>query len=507
MSQTTPWIEALYKFGPAACEGVLAALVVARGDRRVAPPEPAVPSTWRARPTGEQGAPDPGPGASASHTTRPSSLTTEQRAPTPPLTTIELKLNDIVPPWASGSILTPRNPASSPQPLPQTQPQTQVQAQPRASTLSPAAPSASVAKQPAAASAGTCTGAEVAGIAASCTSASGTRTAPMAQTELSGALVVGTTSMAQTDGPEPSIVGGTPSRMAAVEAGTAGPASVTPANDAAPPATAPAPTPQLDLDFSPRPPPKPSPPEPDPPQPTTPSAAEVDVMLGAVVRLLTEVVGETVRHSVDAAVERVEQAHARERDALVERFEAALERQETRLREVLDHQARQHAEDLRVILRDVLAQRPAPEASPPTVPTEVLEEFQETLRQGFGEVRGALERHHHSLMNVVRAELQPLAQAALTHLKRPEAPKPSTPEESSAPATPPSRASPSRAPPIRDEHTSSRLRAAIGDEDDDDIDDIEDLEDHEDPHRRPLHRRRSDDDDDTERSHHQEASP
>ena len=80
-------------------------------------------------------------------------------------------------------------------------------------------------------------------------------------------------------------------------------------------------------------------------------------MLGAVVRLLTTVIGETVRQSIDTAIERLEQAHVRERDALAERFEAALRSQDARLHEVLEHQARQHTEDLRVIL-DLLAAVP-----------------------------------------------------------------------------------------------------------------------------------------------------
>jgi|JI6StandDraft_1071083.scaffolds.fasta_scaffold00344_20 hypothetical protein len=225
-------------------------------------------------------------------------------------------------------------------------------------------------------------------------------------------------------------------------------------------------------------------------------------MLGAVVRLLTEVIGETVRQSIDAAVERLEQAHARERDTLVERFEAALERQDARLHEVLEHQARQHAEELHVILHDALAQRPAPETSPTTHTAGALDELQETLRMGFGELRGALDRHHHTLMSVVRAELLPLAQAARNHLNRPEPPESGAPDQPRTPAAPPPRASPPRAPPARDEHASSRLNAAIHDGDPDDTDDIEDLED---PHRRQLHYRPSDDDD--TRSHLQEASP
>lgn len=226
-------------------------------------------------------------------------------------------------------------------------------------------------------------------------------------------------------------------------------------------------------------------------------------MLGAVVHLLTDIVGETVRQSVDAAVARLEQTHTRERDALAERFEAALERQDTRLREVLEHQARQHADDLRIILRDALTQRPAGPTPTPTTEAGLLDELQETLRLGFGEIRGALDRHHKELMHVVRAELQPLAQAVRSHLTRPEPPKPSEPDETRPPAAPPSRASPPRAPPAREEDSSSRLRAAIDDGDPEDSDDLDDLDD---PHRRAL-RYRPSSDDDPPRSHLQEASP
>lgn len=226
-------------------------------------------------------------------------------------------------------------------------------------------------------------------------------------------------------------------------------------------------------------------------------------MLGAVVRLLAEVVGETVRQSIDTAVERLEQAHARERNALADRFEAALRSQDGRLQQVLEHQARQHTEDLRVILRDALAQRPTADASPPTDTANALEEFQETLRMGFGEVRSALDRHHHALMTLMRAEIPPLAQAARNHLNRPEPPKPPAADEPRTPTIPPSRASPPRAPPARDGHTSSRLQAAINDGDPENLDDIDDLED---PHRRQL-QYRPPDDDDPPRSHLQEASP
>lgn len=258
----------------------------------------------------------------------------------------------------------------------------------------------------------------------------------------------------------------------------------------------------MELDFSPRPPPPPTP-EPDPPQPTLPAQGDIDAMLGAVVRLLTEVVGETVRQSIDTAVERLEQAHARERNALVERFDAALERQDSRLRTILEHQAQQHAKELRAILQDTLVQHPAaPITTPPAETTAVLDELQETLRLGFGEVRGALDRHHKELI-AMRAELRPIAQAALTHLHRPEPPTPITTNETRAPATPPPRASPPRAPPARDADASSRLDAAIHDGNPEDTDDIEDRED---PPRRSLHYRPPADDD-SQRTHHQEASP
>lgn len=484
MPETNPWIEALYKFGPAACEGVLAALVVARGGARAAPEEPAVPSSWRARPASNDGnTPDP-PRPHATKTAGQPGPSTERRAP--PFQPVELKLKDF------GS---PPGPPPSPharQPAPQAAPERQP-ASPHA-PVNPSRPS-----QP-----------------QSCP-------APTAGTIMQSPEWA--TATASTSIPSDSTI--SPARAGApdpVTAASTSPtselltpvaATVTPpppnievpgiARDVAGIAPPPAPSspplePQMELDFSPRPPP-PSPPPPgtEPSPPTIPGASEVDAMLGAVVRLLTAVVGETVRQSIDTAVERLEQTHARERNALAERFEAALQSQDARLQKILEHQARQHAEDLRTILRDALPQHHAAEASQPTNPGDALEEFQETLRMGFGEVRSALDRHHHALMNLVRTELVPLAQSARAHLNRPEPPRPTEVDAPPAPTAPPSRAGPRRAPPARDEQ-SSRLNAAIHDDDPEDLD----APDVDGPRRQLKYRPP---DDDPPHSHLQEASP
>jgi len=268
---------------------------------------------------------------------------------------------------------------------------------------------------------------------------------------------------------------------------------------AASPATSSEPTPQLALDFSPR--PEPSAPEQTIPPSVPPIAGDLHTLIGPIVRLLGEVVGEAVRQSVDAAVGQMQQVHAREREDLAQRFEAALDRQDARLKSTLEQQARQHTEELRTLAAEV--SRPAAAASSGET-TAILEELQETLRLGFGEVRGALDRHHHEFMSILRAELRPLAQAATTHLRastsetaassaNPPAPDEPTP-------TPPARASPVRPRPAPDARASSqRLNAAIQDDDNDDA--IEDPEDH---HRRPPRCRGPDIDD---VSHHQAAHP
>lgn len=254
---------------------------------------------------------------------------------------------------------------------------------------------------------------------------------------------------------------------------------------------------QLELSLSPHAELQPSTPPEDTPQPSLLSAESLHDLIGPIVRLLAQVVGESVRQSVDAAVTQMQQVHARERDDLAQRFEAALDRQDARLRELLEHQdarlkttlaaqAQQHTEAMRALLDETLAQRPAVAMAPnQAATTEALAEFQETLRMGLGGVRSALERHHHEILNIIRVELRPLAQAALAHLSpaiseplatSPE-PRPPAPDGPNAAPRPPARASPARARPAQDERTSSqRLHAAI--QDYDDADEIEDPEDH-----------------------------
>jgi hypothetical protein len=230
-------------------------------------------------------------------------------------------------------------------------------------------------------------------------------------------------------------------------------------------------------------------------------AGDLNTLIGPIVRLLGEVVGEAVRQCVDAAIGQMQQVHARERDELAQRFEAALDRQDARLKSTLEQQARQHTEELRTLVAE--ASRSAAAASP-GASTAVLEELQETLRLGFGEVRGALDRHHHEFMSLLRAGLRPLAQAATTHLRvstsetAASSAHPPVPDEPTP--APPARASPPRPRPTQDARASSqRLNAAIQDDDNDEA--IEDPEDH---HRRTLRCRGPDIDD---VSDHQAAHP
>lgn len=510
MSDTNPWIEALYKFGPAACEGVLAALVVARGGPRAAPEEPAVPSSWRARQAStDPNTPDRPPRPHATEPSRQPGPSTERR---PSFQPVELKLKDFGSPPGPATSSPVRQPAPQAAPGPESQPASQQApahpnqpAQPQSCPAPPAGTTIMQSPDWATSSTSTHSAPPIstartsepeAPVVAPSTSQKNEPLAPVATLATPAPTNNSQASAAQTamDQPRP----GAPVVPSTAPVPATSPTSPVPA----PAPTSPTIEPQMELDFSPRPPPPPPPqPESQPSPPTTPGASEVDAMLGAVIRLFTTVIGETVRQSIDTAVERLEQAHARERDALTERFEAALRSQDARLHEVLEHQARQHTEDLRVILRDALAHRPTTEASPPTDTTDALEEFQETLRMGFGEVRGALDRHHHALMTLIRAELPPLAQAARNHLNRPEPPRPPAADEPRTPATPPSRASPPRASPARDEHAASRLHAAIQDTTPEDLEHIDDLEE---PHRRHLQYRPPDDDN---TPHFPEASP
>ncbi len=239
-------------------------------------------------------------------------------------------------------------------------------------------------------------------------------------------------------------------------------------------------------------------------------------MLDTVVRLLDDVIG----HSITEALTRMEQAHTRDLTALTQVFESLFERQEARhreslerqdalLHEILERQARTRADELRTILQETAAQHPAvPHPTDDPTATAALEELQETLRLGFGEVRGSLDRHHHELMNAVRADLRPLAQAALARLCASEPPSPEFPVEPAVPEPQPRpRAGPARPAPTRDEFESaSRRRHAALDDDEEDRLDGEALDDFDDPRRRRLHYP-CPNDNDAELSCRQEAGP
>ena len=156
---------------------------------------------------------------------------------------------------------------------------------------------------------------------------------------------------------------------------------------------------------------------------------QLSEMVGNLVNLLGDVIGDVVGDALAENSRRVEQRHAQEQENLARAIEAAMDRQEVRFRAALEQQAQAfaavldrhvevQAESLKTILREVLHDRPTTSVDDEPAPTtaEALQELQETLRLGFGEVRTALDRHHRELMEVVRVELRPLAKAALTHL-------------------------------------------------------------------------------------------
>ena len=145
--------------------------------------------------------------------------------------------------------------------------------------------------------------------------------------------------------------------------------------------------------------------------------------------LLGDVIGDVVGDALAENSRRVDERHAQDQENLARTVEAAMERQEVRFRAALEQQAQAfaaaldrhvevQAESLKTILREVLHDRSATSVDehPASTTAEALQELQEALRLGFGEVRTALDRHHRELMEVVRAELRPLAKAALTHL-------------------------------------------------------------------------------------------
>ncbi len=201
------------------------------------------------------------------------------------------------------------------------------------------------------------------------------------------------------------------------------------------------PTRQLNLDFTPKPSSIPAPTEPTAPATSlnNDAAALTAETAGRFAAMLGHVVGDIVGDTVESVLDHQESC-----------FIQMLEHQDARFQQLLAHQARSHADDLarvvemsaenlRVILREVLdARSPAPAApaegliAASTALTEAVEGLQETLRRGCGEIRASLNQHHNELMTIVRAEIRPLAQAALARLNLDPAPPLGTSQQAAA---------------------------------------------------------------------------
>lgn len=249
---------------------------------------------------------------------------------------------------------------------------------------------------------------------------------------------------------------------------------------------------------------------PTPPPPTQPPVsgqpaneqAEVAAALASVVRILDDIVEQAVGKGIADAFARLERSHAEDLSALAERFEAALERQDKRHHQLLERQdarleelltihAKARAEDLRAALLEVHQTH-----ENTTIPA-AIEELQETMRLGFGELRASLNQGNHELTRL-RTECAALT-SALSRLVRPADPLPAEPRYGSPPPPSPPHPTPARSPPIREDRaTATRRLDALHDDDDANDDDP-----HDQPSR-PLRYRPPDDN--AEPSHAQEAS-
>ena len=468
MTAPNLWLEALFTVGAAACNGLLAQRCAARETLRPgedAAAEADVPAAWRVQRPDNRGAPDlrrTPEAATAPTPPTPPNPTRAQAPPTPDPTTAQTPL-------------TPSNQATD---APQTPtPATPILVFTRTLTTWDGTPSPSRPATPVTPS-----------------------TSPIA-----GAKPGPTSASPEVAMPRP-----TSAAHLAPGAGTA-------------PDTAPT---QLELDFSPRPTSKP---EAEPPASSgTGEPPQLGVLLASVVRILDDVVGQAVGEAVADAFTRLQHSHTRDLCALAERFDAALERQDARTRELLERQderlrdllasqARTHAEELRALLRET-SSHPASERASSTelaaIP-EALEELQETLRLGFGEVRSALDRNNHELTKL-RAELAPLAQISVSLRTESAVPLRVTPNDACAlpprtdvqevasgirgPAGGVPRAAPARSPPTREDRAATQRRFdAVHDDDIVTDDTIAD------PPHYPLRYRSPDDA--AETSYTQEANP
>lgn len=364
MNPPSDWLGQFFTIGSAACEGVLQARAAKREARQAARNETAVPPRWRVDPQADD----------APHVAPPQASPAEPPRPSPPPTVVPLILPPVVAPWERPArARASARAASSSAPA----------------AISDAAPSNTTPK------------------------AFTVRESPVPSSPAPHAVE-----------PIPAAAVPTaPSRPPESSSATARPA---PSPTATSTLEEQAPTRQLDLDFTPKPSSIPAPTEPTA-QATSlnnDAAALTAETAGRFAAMLGHVIGDIVGDTVESVLEHQES-----------RFIQLLEHQDARFQQLLAHQARSHADDLarvvemsaenlRVVLREVFdARSPAPVEAPvqgliaaSTALTEAVEGLQETLRRGCGEIRASLNQHHNELMTIVRAEIRPLAQAALARL-------------------------------------------------------------------------------------------
>lgn len=249
---------------------------------------------------------------------------------------------------------------------------------------------------------------------------------------------------------------------------------------------------------------------PTPPPPTLPPVsgqpaseqAEVAAALASVVRILDDIVEQAVGLGITDAFARLERSHAQDLSALAERFEAALERQDKRHHELLERQDAR-LEELLTIHAKARAEALRAAHENTTIPA-AIEELQETMRLGFGELRASLNQGNHELTRL-RTECAALT-SALSRLARPAEPFTAELRNGSPPLPSPPHPTPARSPPIREDRATAKRRLdALHDDNDQNDHNVHNVQN--DPHdqpSRPLRYRPPDDD--AEPSHAQEAS-
>jgi hypothetical protein len=401
MTDPNPWLEQLFNFGSAACEGVLQARAARREARRAAQAESAVPPRWRARPDPPKAAQADNPAAPPTSSPPPAS-SEPQESPTVPVVPYPVFARPVSP-WEqarrANAMRPPRTRVGTPGPSPSA---------PSESSAAESSPGLMQAEKPAV----------------------DPRPLP--------------------DEPPSSTTTATPPTATQVNSR----ACMAPDMEE-PAATAGSAVPQLELDFSPRPvapdrelSPEAASAEAPADGPPPDEARKISALAQLCATVLGDIIGDCVNETLEAVLDRQEA-----------RLAELLESQERQHAAEMARLAEANAENLRSILREVLSERPslptpqtaeAPHAVP-TAATEAVAELQETLRVGLGNVRAGLNQHHNELMAIVRSELRPLAQAALAWFTS-SSPSATTaaksPEPSAtAPAHEPESARPDTTPP------------------------------------------------------------